>query len=94
METGTKRVSGREDASIADASKFPLIAEQRPLLHFVGVEISTRNVDPHFHSFNRSSASGKQPKVRAIEILDQVVEDDEDSLFVYYEDDVIRKVKI
>jgi hypothetical protein len=78
---------------MSDASEFPLISEQKPLLQFIGVEISTRNVDPQFHSFNRSSVPGKRPKVKAIEILDQVVEDDEDSLFVHFKDGTIKKVK-
>lgn len=94
METGGKRVSGRKDASITDASEFPLIAEQKPHRKWLGVEIDTRNVDPKFHSFNRPpTSSDKRSEIKAVEILDQVLDDDKDFVFVFYENGNIKKVE-
>jgi hypothetical protein len=89
-----ERVQESQDASMMDASQFPAISDQRPRRRFLGVQVPTDTVDPGFHLGNRSKDSSRKRQPRAVEVLGEEKSDDGDFMYVFFDDNVIRRVMV
>jgi hypothetical protein len=87
-----ERVQESQDASMMDASQFPAISDQRPRRRFLGVQVPTDTVDPGFHLGNRSKDSSRKRQPRAVEVLGEEKSDDGDFMYVFFDDNVVRRV--
>lgn len=86
---GDERMNTYEDAPTMDMSEFTSLSGQRPRRKFLGVQVPVDHVDPNFHQLHRA-ASRRGPI--ALEILGELENDEGAFLFVFYEDNTIRRV--
>jgi hypothetical protein len=70
-----------------DANEFPALSSLRPQRKFVGVQVPT--MDPNFHGWAESATRNA---LVAVEVLGEQKTDNGDYVFVFYEDNVVRRV--
>ena len=93
----SERVEEGGDASMTDANDaamFPAIADQRPRRKFLGVQVPTSAVGPGFHKGKRQDKARVNKGVRAVEVLGEETNEDDKYIYVFFDDNVVRRVRV
>jgi len=91
-EMDEERVEESPDASMIDSTQFPAISDQRPRRRFLGVQVPTSTVKPGFHLGKRLQRSRLNSQPQAIEILGEEQTGEGDFVFVFFDDNIVRRV--